>query len=146
MKNLLFSFFGILLLCSSCGKYEDGPGFSMRSKTERLSNKWVYDKSYRNGEELIYGIGDYNYFEIKKNGDYILNINIDSENTKDYVGTWEFMDKKESVRINSPSYEYRGKKHDEYTFTMKIDRLKEDELWLSQGDNDNTVSHHYIPK
>ncbi len=39
------------LTFQSCGKYEEGPAFSLRSKKSRLVNKWKIDKLYKNGVE-----------------------------------------------------------------------------------------------
>ena len=38
----------IILMVSAC-KYDDGPKFSLRSKTHRAVNTWYLDKAYENG-------------------------------------------------------------------------------------------------
>ncbi len=35
----------ILLVMSSCGKYEEGPGISVRTKTARVVNKWMVQEA-----------------------------------------------------------------------------------------------------
>ena len=41
--SILFAAFSVLFLVS-CGKYEDGPGFSLRSKEARLAGTWTFEK------------------------------------------------------------------------------------------------------
>jgi len=43
MKNLIYSAFAVAILFTAC-KYEEGPGISLRSKRDRLSNEWKVDK------------------------------------------------------------------------------------------------------
>lgn len=47
MKNIL-GIFTLLLVFSSCIKYEDGPVFSFKSKEKRLCRSWVLDKFINN--------------------------------------------------------------------------------------------------
>ncbi len=35
---------GLSIIIGSCGKYEEGPGFSLRTKTARLTGEWEIDK------------------------------------------------------------------------------------------------------
>lgn len=43
-SNRVFVFLLLLLVMSGCGKYEQGPEFSLRTKTARVSGKWRIDK------------------------------------------------------------------------------------------------------
>ncbi len=43
MKRLIYSFLAITVLLSAC-KYEEGPGISLRSKRDRVSNEWKVDE------------------------------------------------------------------------------------------------------
>ncbi len=42
----------VLFIFNSCGKYEEGPGFSLRTKTSRLTGIWKIEKQYLNGTEV----------------------------------------------------------------------------------------------
>ena len=57
-KNILFII--IVLAIASCGKYEEGPIFSLRSKKNRLCREWRLDKGYLNGEESEIDINEIN--------------------------------------------------------------------------------------
>jgi uncharacterized lipoprotein YehR (DUF1307 family) len=44
--SILFAAFAVVML-ASCGKYEDGPGFSLRSKTSRLAGTWTLTEVFK---------------------------------------------------------------------------------------------------
>jgi hypothetical protein len=52
MKKIFMIFFTIAVFATSCGKYEEGPSFSMKSKTKRLSREWIVDKVIENEIEI----------------------------------------------------------------------------------------------
>jgi len=48
--SVTFTFFlAAFFLLNSCGKYEEGPAFSLSSKTSRVTGIWKYDKKFING-------------------------------------------------------------------------------------------------
>ncbi len=51
MKKKFFIVITVVLL-SSCGKYEEGPEFSLRSKTKRLAREWTVSKVIENGADI----------------------------------------------------------------------------------------------
>ncbi len=51
MKKIVFLSI-IVLLAVSCGKYEDGPSISLKSKTKRLSREWKVEKVVENGIDI----------------------------------------------------------------------------------------------
>ncbi len=112
-KNYLFLSIAVIisLAITSCGKYEDGPGFSLLSKTARMTNKWEL-KSV-DGETI-------------PAGEAVLDLKKDGEATFSYggfgteTGTWEFSDDKEDLIL-----EFDGD-----ASTLKIMRLTNKELWL----------------
>lgn len=80
-------------------KYEDGPKISLRSKTERLSNKWKINKAYiysvENDVTTITDDWEDATIEFKKNGDYIMTkYNGDKTMKSEETGSWEFHNKK----------------------------------------------------
>ncbi len=85
MKNLFINLFVVFFLFS-CGKYENGPSISLRSKKQRICNIW--QSNYDNDE----------IFEFKEDGScelYYL-----SDLPFKYEGTWEFSDDKSQISTN----------------------------------------------
>jgi len=109
----------ISLAISSCGKYEDGPGFSLLSKTARMTNKWEL-KSVDGEVEAGLVVLD-----LKKDGS--MSINEDG-----YIidGSWEFSSDKEDLRLSIFGDEV----------DLKIRRLTNKELWLENELEDNELS------
>lgn len=92
MKKLIFPII-ILLLIASCKKYEEGPTFSLRSQTQRLTGKWkLIDVSTGNGSQAE--IPDFTY-EFNKDGS-VIKYEVDSAVGN---GTWEFYNKNESISM-----------------------------------------------
>jgi hypothetical protein len=46
---------GVILMLSSCGKYEDGPGLSLRSKVGRVAGDWEVTEFWYNNENALDG-------------------------------------------------------------------------------------------
>ena len=112
----LFLFFG-------CNKYPDGPKFTILSRTTRMAGEWDLIQTNHSNGTITYNNDSYT-LNLTKDGDadaYIGNVTV--------YGTWEFMSKDEKLKLifGNSSYTYR------------ILRLKEKELWLqdeSTGDVD----------
>jgi len=117
---------------SSCKKYEEGPAFSLRSKTARVANEWKITYAYDmdDAEDVT---SDYTgeTWEFVKDGKF----NEKDNGTVEKTGTWEFIDDKESIRV---SLEGTGSSTNDYT----IIKLKEKEMWLKDKDEEL----HFIPK
>ena len=121
-KNYLFLSIAVIisLAITSCGKYEDGPGFSLLTKTARMTNKWelksVDGETIPAGETVL---------DLKKDGS--MSINEDG-----YIidGSWEFSSDKEDLRLS-----IFGEEVD-----LKIRRLTNKELWLENELEDNELS------
>lgn len=122
-KTKIYLFLSIAVIISlaitSCGKYEDGPGFSLLSKTARMTNKWEL-KSVDGEVEAGLVVLD-----LKKDGS--LSINEDG-----YIidGSWAFSNDKEDLRLT-----IFGEGID-----LKIRRLTNKELWLENELEDNELS------
>ena len=110
----------ISLAISSCGKYEDGPGFSLLSKTARMTNKWEL-KSV-DGETIPAGEA---VLDLKKDGSF--SINEDGYITD---GSWDFSNDKEDLHLTIFG---EG-------IVFKIRRLTNKELWLENELEDNELS------
>ena len=121
-KNYLFLSIAVIisLAITSCGKYEDGPGFSLLSKTARMTNKWelksVDGQTIPAGETVL---------DLKKDGS--MSINEDG-----YIidGSWEFSSDKEDLRLSIFGDEV----------DLKIRRLTNKELWLENELENNELS------
>ena len=117
-----------VVLLASCKKYDHGPAFSLRSKNERVASggKIDYANDYKNGVNVT---TDYTgeTRELTKGGDFFKRDN----DTIDKTGTWGFVSNKEQITINFSLS----------THTYSILRLKENELWLK----DIEEELHLIP-
>ena len=101
----------------SCGKYEDGPGFSLRSKTARLTGEW---EVVRIGTTIYPDNGYSVEFEFEENGDFSQTISDPSYGSYSYAGDWEFDSDKENLEIII----------DGDLEVFEIKRLTNGELWL----------------
>lgn len=140
MKSLkLFSFAllaVVFVLGTSCGKYEEGPAFSLLTKKSRLVGKWKVEKHVdADGTESTPSANDESTWEFVKDGKFVA-ISAGGGFSQTTNGTWEFTDDKESVKITFTSGSIS------YTDTSKIIKLKNKELWLEDEDGDQT---HMIP-
>ena len=66
-KILLATFFASAFL-TSCGKYTDGPSFSLRSKQNRLCQSWEVKTI---GSEVLNGYEQLS-FDFNKNGTFVV--------------------------------------------------------------------------
>lgn len=111
------------VVVSSCGKYEDGPNFSLLSKKSRVVGTWDM-KTLTDSQT---GATD----NFCQNGAYCVEITMDKDNkltqkisdgsySYTYTGTWDFNDDKTQLIWTTPSY----------TTSYEIKRLTNKELWL----------------
>jgi len=140
MKTLKYTLLSILILSIySCGKYEEGPGFTLLSKSARMCQKWRPIQSVDGSTGVITNIdSDGSYIEFIKDGsiqyynkDQMSFLGIDA-----VAGTWEFSDDKMQV-----SYSY-----DVLTLnTIKLEtikKLKINSLGL-EDNNGNKIYYEY---
>ena len=112
----------IVLNFQSCGKYEDGPGFSLRSKTARLTGEW---EVVRVGTQIFQTSGYSLEFEFEKDGDFIATYSDPTYGSYSDAGKWEFASSKENLEIII----------DGDLEVFEIKRLTNDELWLEDDTN-----------
>jgi hypothetical protein len=95
-KKLIFALaIAIMLNISSCKKYEEGPGFSLKSKIARLTGEWEVveiDKIDIPADEKI-------ILEFEKDGDFKFAYEY-YYNSYSYKGNWEWASDKESLNID----------------------------------------------
>ena len=140
MKKISVILFAVVAMAlvtfSSCGKYEEGPGISLRSKKARVVNTWVIEKYLVNGEDLtsqiLLFLGSYS-MEYKKDGTFVMLIDGESE-----VGTWSFDSKKENLELM-----YDGSTSKDLS---KILRLTNNEMWLVEDDGSDKYEIHFKSK
>ena len=146
MKNYFKSFvlFGILagLLFSSCGKYDEGPNFSLRSKKSRLVNVWVIDKVMQDGEDVTAMIleSNPNYsMDIRKDNTVIITqYDEDLGQMVEDKGKWEFSKDKEEVEFSDDETGQIS--------TEEILRLTNNEFWAELDLGFTKLEFRYKPK
>ncbi|MCB9188594.1 MAG: hypothetical protein H6598_05895 [Flavobacteriales bacterium] len=122
------------LALTSCGKYEEGPGFSLLPKKSRLQQKWRPIESVTSGGVVTTIDSDGSYIEFVKGGTIKA---YDGTFDVGFEGTWEFSDDKTSLNM---TYEIFGVSS---TSTMKIIKLKINALGLEDADGDKTYYEYF---
>ena len=133
MKKLFFIAF-LSLLAVSCGKYEEGPGFSLISKKNRVTNTWVLSKIEVNGQD-----------ETPQSSTYTLKMTLKEDETlsANYTvltipytttGTWAFNSDKSALILTDNSG----------TSTNTILRLTNKEMKLRQIANGDTTINTFV--
>ena len=140
--SILFAAFAVVFL-ASCGKYEDGPGFSLRSKTGRLAGTWTVTEVFQGSTNVTGEITNGGTVEVTFDKDgaytYAYDFVIFGIPTSGSVsGTWAFSDDKSAIVISNG-----GGQSD----SSKILRLTNSELWLEESDGSGgTYEVHYSAK
>lgn len=145
MNRHYFIFLFPLVFLLSCKKYEDGPGLSFRSKTERLSNHWTFEKKLINEEEVSLSDEEQRtIFTFDKGGIFIKKVP-NGPYFDSYDGTWEFIEKKEKIKTSLDYSSFGNPVVEEMNW--EILKLKEKELWLVYTNaNDERIEIHFIPE
>lgn len=118
----------------SCGKYDEGPSFSLKSKKRRLSREWVRNKLIDGGTGSTNNSTGTDITEYTKDG--IINTTIGGKKTIN-AGTWEFSSDKKDLLTT------RGTGNSTSSETRTILRLTSKELWFIEDDKDEI---HYKAK
>ena len=131
-KITLLGLSGLLTLglMSSCDKYEDGPGISLVPRKNRMANTWVAEKVISNGEDVTDSYDEYELF-MDADGDAKLTIDYQfggTTITTETDGTWMFTNDEENVEFDF--------ENDDFDNEFEILRLKTDELWLRDLDEE----------
>ncbi len=136
-SHFLFLVALIFIGISSCGKYPDGPKFSLISKEKRLIKNWKMNKvEYYNGQNSTYSEGQVYpfYLNIEKSGvlkyKRLVDNNIQefSSSWTWHLGTWGItLDLTNNILGNNGVRNYQ------------IKRLTKTELWIY----DRATGHNY---
>jgi len=111
------------LMFTSCGKYEEGPAFSLKSKTARLTGEWKLVEMTSNGTvQDLQGIEV--LYEFIKDGTMKVTTKWMGMSFS-FDGEWRFDDSKEKLEI-------RVKEDNQWSEWEKVEILKlaNTELWL----------------
>ena len=117
MKNKLFLFASLLVMTivSSCSRYEEGPGLSLRSKDARLEGEWTIEEFAGQATS-----GDLT-LSIKDDGTYTF-----SSSFGDDTGTWEWATLKTEVVFTNVLGDN----------TVTVVRLANKEFWYKDDSGD----------
>ena len=125
----LLGFFALTVF-TGCKKYPDGPGLSLRSKTERVSNTWKVENYKINGSDFTSLVSNYTE-TFTKEGNYSYSWGILSGNSG-----WAFQNKNMEIKLNgSDSHTSR---------TLFILKLEEKNFWYYFMDDKDKYEVHLI--
>ena len=112
-KVLLASGLATAIGLTACGKYEDGPNFSLLTKKQRLTGDWEVEKLIDGGVNLISNGYDIE-MEFDKDGDFeisssynITEYGYTYSGTNTVEGEWEFSSDKEEIELNFDDGDYQ---------------------------------------
>ena len=139
-KNLwILSVLFIVLVFSGC-KYEKGPFFSLRTKKDRIVNKWAFEKVLANGIDKT---SDYQnaFIEFKKPDRVWLSIVNEQDSIFDR-GLWQFSERnKYRIKMFMTASDASG----DYSEEWLIIKLKEKNLWLINESATTITEFHLMP-
>jgi hypothetical protein len=124
-------------LTTGCGKYEDGPDFSLRSRKERIANTWQVEKATDGGNDVTSSFDQYELQMLRDGAATLAALYHIGDLSFEFQtnGTWDLVNKDEDLQLD-----FENNAADE---TWEILRLKEKELWLHEKDGD--LELHLIP-
>ena len=133
----------IVLFFASCGKYEDGPSISLRSRTERLCHTWVIEKVLVNStvltsDQIAMDEGKNVEMTLAKNGTLIMSSVDSTGQTVAMTGKWAFQNSDKEVKISIDG---------ETAFdTDVILKLTNTEFWFWHMDGTDKMEMHWKTK
>lgn len=132
----------LLTTIVSCKKYPEGPSFSLISRSERLANTWKIAKVLEDGvdktSDYQSAFKDY-AATVDKAGTYSLSYKILGLLSYSENGNWSFNDDQSMVTFDPTS-------NNNSNWDVKILKLKEDELWfLDEDNNGKKIEYHFQP-
>jgi hypothetical protein len=135
-SSLLFTAFAVLFLVS-CGKYEDGPDFTLRSKKARIAGSWTMEKYMVDGVDLTSQVTAADLalsFKYDKDGSYTEVRFLSGQVVSTKSGTWKLSLDKENLVVTLTSGTVTA---------YKILRLTNSELWLQETYGGNITETHF---
>jgi hypothetical protein len=137
-RNILLPMLVILVSITACKKYEEGPAVSLRSKKERVENKWKIAQALDNGKDVT---NDYNQYDLDLTSGGAATLTAKyaiGAGTFEYTteGNWSFVSDKENISFDFDNNDADG--------VYKILMLKEKEMWLR--DVDGSPELHFVER
>lgn len=86
---------------TSCNKYEEGPGLSIRTAKQRITNTWEVEKYVDADGTETAGTADDATMTITKDGEFTV-----TDGSFSITGTWAFDDSKENI---TTTYSFGGR-------------------------------------
>lgn len=117
-------------ILQGCNKYEDGPAFSLRSRSSRLSNTWRVENYKVNGDDYTSLVSGY-IETFSKSGAYSY-----SWGLLDGSGNWTFQNKDEQVKLTGNDIQSSR--------TLFIQKLEEKTLWYYYFEGDDKYELHLV--
>jgi len=141
MKNTILLILLCLLTFVACRKYEDGPAFTVLSKTERVTNDWILDAvALQTPGSNIDIVSQYPTMRLRVRKDSL--IVLFSPITEKLYGTWEFAESKETFNWtvdHNPATIIEAATGNDMTYDslerFDIRRLTKKDLWLADKYN-----------
>lgn len=124
----------IILFLGSCGKYEDGPAFSLLTKKARLTGEWQVEKVFKNDvEEELDSLSQNTSILYESDGTGKVTFTQGSVSLAvDFE--WQFGDGKETVSMRTKKLDGTWDDWDE----TRILRLTNKEFWFEETSTTNT--------
>lgn len=129
MLKLLITGLTLIFIFSSCGKYEDGPGFSVLTKKHRITGNWT-GVPYFSAMWDDSKVNESNQMNIYKDGTITF-----KQDTVVSIANWEFIEDKESIAVTNFYLQSKA------STVFRIHRLTNKELLLKEVDG---KEYHYI--
>ncbi|CAN5384044.1 hypothetical protein BH09BAC5_BH09BAC5_09910 [soil metagenome] len=129
-KHIILGLIAVMAVAftfSSCGKYEDGPSFSLLTKKMRITGDWKLTNYTSNGTDVTSVIvafwGSSYELQIEKDNSYKMTGNVNES------GIWSLGADKDDITFTPSSGT---------PSTYRILRLKNTELWLRYTNSNGT--------
>lgn len=134
----LFVFLSSLFVVG-CKKYEEGPGLSLKTKTERAINTWKAEYALRDGVDATAWYKNW-VLDMREDGRIVITDLDDRDSVVTQNGFWTFVNDQEQIR-----FQYTVPVVTNDIKTVTILRLKEKELWYRDVTDTATWEFRLIP-
>lgn len=126
----------VVFIMPSCGKYEEGPAFSLLPKKSRVANIWKIEKVFVNDVDQTDAFQEFiNTYKLELTKDELINESYTTTlGTFTEQGTWAFENGTDQI-----AFTISGDKE-----VYKIIRLKSNEMWLENTVANQKFVTHYI--
>lgn len=114
----------------SCQKYPEGPSISLRTRTERVSNRWEVENYKINGTDFTSLVASYTE-TYSKSGAYSYNWGILNGD-----GTWKFQNDDKEIQLTGSDGHSSRK--------LIILKLEEKSFWYYHMDGDDKYELHLV--